>query len=391
MLRTLIACILLSSSIACAKADTLRIGLISQFRGIDSVSVKSSAGLCVTYSGSKLVTCIDPGRELKISRTSDTLEFSESDGGTNQADLLHISSDTPGAVITVSSGKTKDSFRGAIEITPSAKGLLLVNQVDLEEYMLGVVACEMPSEFDVEALKAQAVAARTYAWANRNKHRKEGFDLCDSTHCQMYSGVDRETERTTKAVRDTKDLVALHHGKLICALYSADCGGITESGDKPYLCSVSDKPDDDGPDYCDRSGHAWTLTWTLSELEALLEPRLPKLQGLKSITVSKADECGRAVEVKIEADKGSVRLSGQKLRSVIGVNVLLSTAFTIKKDGEKVTVDGRGYGHGIGLCQFGANGLAKSDQGYSFERILKHYYHDIEIKPLSSSQLTDTD
>jgi stage II sporulation protein D len=243
----------------------------------------------------------------------------------------------------------------------------------------------MPADFHIEALKAQAIAARTYAYACRERHCDQSFDLCDVTHCQMYLGATAERASTTEAVKRTDGMVAVHNGKLITANFCSDCGGATADGGKPYLVSVSDRFEGGGEDYCEHDSHTWTKNWKLSELESKLKKVCRGLKGLKSLSVTENDPSGRVITVDIQAEEGSTTVSGIKLRSLLGVDELKSTLFTIKVEDDQVTFDGKGYGHGVGLCQFGANGLASSPCNYTFDRILKHYYKDIELVQVSSA------
>lgn len=371
------------------RADTLRVGLTSHFAEVPLVVVTATSPFVVTdQSGAKIVD-VDGVQQTTLRRDESAIHIISGCVSTDASEVSIASSDS-GGVITISIPKGFSArYRGSITAKLGAKGLNLVNVVDLEDYCRGVLPSEMPSEFNIEALKAQAVAARTYAWSTRGKHRKEGFDLCDGTHCQIYAGLDKESSRCTKAVKDTSGLVATYQGKLISALYSSDCGGTTECGDKPYLCSISDRPEGGDADYCAREGHAWTASWTIADLEAKLQKPYPELKGLRGVSVNKTDQSNRVDEIKIDADQDSATISGARFRMLLGSTVVKSTCFTAKTENGVVTLDGKGFGHGIGLCQFGANGLAKPPYSYTFDQILKHYYTAIDIVPLAALSATD--
>lgn len=363
-----------------AQAETIRVGLVRQFNEAPEVTVCSTAGLIIF--GSKC----DKVLKVTIARHNGSIEVKASDGTPLTAgEKIEVSSASSDGIITISlTDGPSSEYRGKITAAVGKKGLLLVNVIDVEEYLLGVMPSEMPSGFHTEALKAQAVAARTYACATRDRHEKEGYDLCDATHCQLYLGAGGEKERTSKAVSDTAGLVAVYDGKLISAQYCSDCGGITQNGNQPYLVSVSDKPDDGGNDHCESTGHTWTKTWPADEFEKLLLKSFPELIGLKSVSVVSTNGSGRADGVRIEGENGEMIVPAARLRGLLGYNVIKSTVFSVRMEDGSVIFEGKGFGHGFGLCQFGANGLASPPYNYTFDRILKHYYRGIEIVPMSS-------
>lgn len=246
----------------------------------------------------------------------------------------------------------------------------------MEEYITGTVAAEMPASFENEALKAQAVCARTYALNRMVNGRKyeQNSDLSDDiTCCQAYVS-DREfsqrhpynteeyLQKIQQAVKETQGQVMLYKGEPLDALYCSTCGGRTEDGgDKqPYLRGIVCP-------YC-KSSPRYTTTQTFSDRQ------LDSLLGLPGrdigITVTKASGSGRIQQIKIN-DK---TMTGEQLRNALG---LPSTWCSFQFKGNTLTVTSRGYGHGIGLCQFGANGMAR--QGYNYRQILHHYYQNFEL------------
>lgn len=368
-----------------ASAESLRIGLIRQLKEVPEITVSSAAGFAVSDSSGNIISTVDAAGKVTLSVEKGALKLARADDGSAAVGkAVEIAGSSPDALLTLSSSDCKFAqYRGKIEVKPGKRGLSVVNIVDLEDYVRGVLPSEMPSSFNIEALKAQAVAARTYAWMNRGRHRSLGYDLCDSTDCQVYLGALNEKASTSKAVAETEGLVIVYDGELIWAQYCSDCGGTTQDGGKPYLGSVSDAPVGGGADYCDRYGHFWAKSWSLQEFEKLLAKSYPKLKGIKSVSVTGTDSSNRVDEVKIDAESGKFSISGTNLRKLLGNTVIKSTIFTVKLADEKVTFDGRGFGHGVGLCQFGANGLASAPNNYTFEEILKHYYSGVEIVPIS--------
>jgi len=253
----------------------------------------------------------------------------------------------------------------------------------LEEYIVGTVAAEMPASFEMEALKAQAVCARTYA-LNRlvnNKKYSQQADLSDDiTCCQAFinssefkkrhpSSPEHYLQRIKQAVKTTEGEIMLYHGQPLDAMYCSTCGGRTEDvgetggKDLPYLKGVVCS-------YCKASPRYITS-------QSFSEDYLKRLWGLQGkelqIQVLSTSSSGRLRKVRLNDQV----LSGEQLRSGLG---LPSTWCSFQNQGDSLVITSRGYGHGIGLCQFGANGMAKA--GYNYREILHHYYQGFEIHQL---------
>lgn len=385
--RTIFAlCLLLVLSAIGASAETLRIGLVRCFKGLSDVSVSSSSDLVVTDQSGQVVEKYSPGESVNLHKNSNGIAILK-ESGTDTAqsiDEVDISSSTPDAQISVQPHKGNAvSYRGKLVVRSGSDGLVLVNVIELEDYLLGVLPSEMPSEFKPEAVKAQSVAARTYAWAHRGRHEKQGYDLCDCTDCQVYLGASGEKPAPSDAVKQTTGLVASYQGRLISALYSSDCGGITQCGKEQYLASVTDRGDD-GTDYCEHDGHCWSKSWTLEDFEKLIQKAYPNIKGITTVSITETDKSSRVEGIKIGTGDGTMVISAVKLRSLLGNTVIKSTAFTVKLDSGNVVFDGKGFGHGMGLCQFGANGLASAPRNFTFDQILKHYYAGVEIVSITT-------
>jgi stage II sporulation protein D len=312
-------------------------------------------------------------------------------------------------------GKPDRPYRGAFELIAKTEGLTVVNAVPLEEYLWGVVSSEMSPRYPLEALKAQAIAARTYAARNIGRLSSLGFDLDDTAACQVYGGVPSEDPRTTQAVNDTAGMVIVYNGKIIDAVYSSTCGGITESAEQawgkaiPYLQSVTDyeadaaapfnpRPaDEDGwaaffktnrglhclqPKWANPEAFRWVRLLTRKEVETALGQN-GKIGTLQNLTVLKRGESGRITALKVEGTAGAVTLDGElKIRRSLGS--LRSSAFTVDiyrdDNGTPVVFAfwGGGWGHGLGMCQVGAVGRA--ELGGSCEKILTHYYTGVTLE-----------
>ncbi len=274
------------------------------------------------------------------------------------------------------------AYRGELEVTSSRSGgLLVVDCVPLESYLRGVVAAEMESSAPMEALRAQAVAARTYAVKNLGHCQSRGYDLSDTTDSQVYDGVAAEHDSTDQAVRDTAGLVLERGGTLCQADYYADCGGVTAPGSEEddYPPSVMDGPEGGG-EYCAAGPHH---TWTLRvSAEALAHVAGRKVGRLTDVKVVERDSSGRAQTVELAGSQGARRVPGAKLRAALGYARLRSTLFSVARDGDDYVFAGRGFGHGHGMCQCGAVGMAGAPYNRTYRQILAHYFPGAVVVPL---------
>ncbi len=286
------------------------------------------------------------------------------------------------------------AYRGTLELVENDRGLLnVVNVVGLDDYLKGVVPNEMPpAKFDaLEALKAQAVAARTYALKNRGRFLRQGFEICATIACQIYRGVDSERPSSTEAIEATRGVVIEYRGHLIDAMYTSTCGGHTEdasnifgSMDAPYLRGVLCPPENApviNPRLVAVSGYRlhWNVRITREQLEQTLRKYLP-LHELVDIEPLRYGVSRRVIELRVKGRKRSFILRGLEVKSALG---LKDSLFTLKHeygpDGKINAFDftGRGWGHGVGLCQTGAYGLALLGEDYV--SILKTYYSDVDV------------
>jgi stage II sporulation protein D len=297
--------------------------------------------------------------------------------------------DADGFVRFVAPAARWDRYRGAVEIETRPGGTLhLVNDVPVEDYLRGVVPAEMPSRFELEALKAQAIAARTYALRGLARHAGEGFDLCNCVCCQVYGGAAIETERTDRAVADTTGKILTYQGRPIVAMYHSDCGGMTQSAanvgfaeGEPYLRSIADAPDDAGPEYCvNGHAHRWTIALSGDALARVLARMKRSASTIDDVTIGSRDDTGRAKELIFHTSHGTVSVPATGFRMACGSTRIKSTNFTVTKSGARFVFEGIGYGHGLGMCQYGANGRASAPYAETCEQILQHYYCGTQIE-----------
>lgn len=272
-------------------------------------------------------------------------------------------------------------YRGALELRHRGAGLIAVNIVPVDDYLLSVVPEEMPIDWPAEALKAQSVAARSFALKSRGRHAAEGYDLCTTTHCQLYKGIASEKTASTAAVRATRGEVLTYGGQPIEALFHTDSGGMTESSEDvwgnpiPYLRAVRDTPLGTMP---------WTKTMSTADLEKKLAAKGHAIGRLRAIELSPLavgraakdrTASGRVKAMTVTGTKGSVTLSGTAWRSLLG---LKSTLFDAKLTKDTVTFTGFGAGHGLGISQWGAERMAVG--GASYADILHHYYTGVTLQ-----------
>lgn len=354
-------------------------------------------------------------------------------------------------------------YRGCLRFAVNGTVMTAVNVVDLEEYLYGVIPAEMPASYGEEALKAQTLAARTYAMTKLNAHKSSGYELCDTINCQVYKGYSGENSKTNAIVDETEGEIICYNGTPIEAVFSASTGGYTENSENvwnsvvPYLRAV--------PEVGEYGNNTWKKTLTLSQLDSLLSAKGENIGSAQDIVITKISTGGRVQEMKIVGTSGSVTLTKENIRTYFSgaCGSLPSKMFTIngkggdpssgsrsvqrqatkssstgsltssaaangitaktegtlsamngknlKLDGLSVSentnsnqntpvistgdyqiydvnistvengtfvFEGSGNGHGVGLSQNGAQGMAQ--QGYSYEEIIKHYYTGVTIE-----------
>ncbi len=289
-------------------------------------------------------------------------------------------------------------YAGELRVSLNNKKLNIINYLELEKYLKSVVGSEMPKEFPLAALQAQAIAARTYALKLLDKNKF--FDLHSTQASQVYLGLESETAKTNRAVKSTNSLALFYHNQLIDAVFHSSSGGRTENSGQvwkyqlPYLKSVIDYDQNS-------TKYKWTNKFTSEELEEIFS----ELGGVNSIQIINKSNTGRVLKIRLYGTNGNKFISGKYFRQKLK---LLSTKFDVglkfnqvnldnklnsdKKIVEDLTfqalppiptdyfllVKGYGAGHGVGMSQWGAKSMA--ERGASFRKILKHYYTGVQIK-----------
>lgn len=301
------------------------------------------------------------------------------------------------AVSSVERQEGTPVYRGCIEIIAEDEGLLLINELPVEQYLEGVVPSEMPSSYPAEALKAQAVCARTYAWKQIQEKRLEeyGADVDDSVNFQVYQNIFPQ-ESTTNAVSETKGEVICQDKELIEAYYFSTSAGVTSTDEvwgakeaASYLKSVPCAFDAQEP------WSAWKVEIPWDQLQTNARKYTDPEAALKSIQITRKNQSGAVIGLWVTTDRGSFSLAeeydireflspsgctiyGKDGAVMTGDALLLSAYFTMELyPGEKVCISGKGYGHGVGMSQNGAKAMA--EQGYTYREILDYFFQDIEI------------
>jgi len=275
-------------------------------------------------------------------------------------------------------------FSGKLNLFILDSEILVVNVLGIEKYLSSVVGSEMPAKWPIEALKAQAIASRTYALKQRGNNL---YDIDSTQRNQVYNGLESRTYKTSRAVNSTRSLVLTYKNKLINALFHSSSGGMTENSQDvwknkyPYLSSVKDF-DKNNPKF------RWKKEFSSNELKNLF----PKIGGLQNIEIIDITSTGRVKNVKLIGAYGFDQMTGVVLRQRLGLksNFMrfkffeeeLNNNFPSKKG---LIVFGQGSGHGVGMSQWGAKYLAS--RGQKAERILKYFYRGAQIKPFRKDYL----
>jgi len=393
---------------AMKEAPRLRVGLAVDARAVT-----------LTGTGVFQITIKDSSRKPKVCAPGESWTFvasrdMEDTLGVEVIDADGLSRGILDGVLVVTSGESGSylvhggkSYRGSMEIFVGTSGLLtLVNVVDVESYLRGVVPNEIGglSPDILEAIKAQAVAARTYCFFFRGRYKDQGFDVLPTVQDQVYSGVGGERPMSDRAISETYGVIAVHDGTPIRANYFSTCGGVTASIEEvwpydpvPYLKSVEDKRSFKEP-FCSFSPtFRWTETWTAAQFDSTFRKYYGQVyskaiqpaeaERIVNVRVAERSKSGRVRILEVYTTDNVYRMMGDAIRLVLRrpdgrESILRSTLFDVdaQRDGgflRSLTLSGGGNGHGVGMCQNGAIGMAR--QRTSFDKILTHYYRGAKL------------
>ncbi len=374
----------------------IRIGVLLN---VHRATVAASAALQVEDPAEGTLRLLASGSAIDVVTQGNTVIAGTGDDRISRSTLTIESTDSGGTLRL--NGR---DYHGALEFRRGDSGLTVVNRVPLEAYLVGVVGAEMgrraPGED--EALRAQAIASRTYAIRNQGRWAARGFDLVGTVNDQVYSGTSNENPMAVAAVNATRGQILTWNNEPIDAFFFSTCGGRTETGvaafagaDRPYLQSVDDV-DPSGTPWCAASPRfRWSAEWSGAALAATLRRTLAaenlssaRSSDLSDIRIVSHTGSGRVATLELAGREGRTTLTGQVIRRVLSPTEggpLRSTDFTIRvsRSGgriERVAIEGRGNGHAVGMCQWGAIGRARAGQDY--RTILASYFPGTEIQRL---------
>lgn len=268
----------------------------------------------------------------------------------------------------------KNRVRGRVVIIADAhKKINVVNHINIEDYIKGVLYHEISHKWPIEAIKAQAVAARTYAIYSAGNRTKFDWDVSNDIYSQVYGGKDSERYRTNLGVERTEGEVLVYNNDILPAFFHADSGGHTE--DASELWRIDIKPLRGVPSpYASHSPHKeWKRNLRLKDIQDKLVEKGYQIGLIKEIKIEERNRSGRIRRLLItDRAGGSIEISGKDFRLIVGPNIIRSNRYRIEMKGYFVDFYGEGWGHGVGLDQWGAMGMAK--RRYDYKEILEHYY-----------------
>ena len=288
---------------------------------------------------------------------------------------------TNGTAVSSDDSGTEISVSGLVHLVRKGKGFLVINRVDIEEYVKGVVPAEVSSTWHPEMLKAQAVAARTYALYQQMLSATREYDVVATVQDQVYRGKQGVDAGILRAVEDTRGLVVTYQDAPIYAAFSSTAAGLTEdavnvwSKEYPYLKGVECPFDLMSPYY------QWKSSFKIDTLEQNLRQQGFSVGTIATITPMSFSRGGRVAKLRVLHSGGELVLRGEELRKAVGYTIIPSTQFAIESIGRDVVLSGFGAGHAVGMCQWGAKELA--ELGYPFSTILRYYYPGTELQNMT--------
>lgn len=385
VLLFLSVCIFPSSSFG-ASEHAIRLGLTDSAR---SLAISSSSPFFVKFpSGRRFkisarVTIARKGEAFLLNNRAISASSLLVEGG---EDVYHVRVLASGSNSSTQKTKNKWTVRGSVDIQQTPSGLAIINRINLETYVAGVVSGEVSPKWPLEALKAQAVAARTYVLYKQIENQDQLFDVVASVQDQVYHGHAARQESVLQAVSETRGQVVTFERRPIYAAYSSTTAGPTEDAlyvwalDLPYLKGVDCPFDEQAPRY------EWQTSFTLEYLEFQLRNEGYQVGAIATLTPYTFTPSGRVDRIRLLHSLGEIIVRGQDLRRIVGYSKIFSTNFSITSVGSQVQVVGHGAGHAVGMCQWGMREMAQL--GYDYQSILRHYYPDTRLLSLSRVDLT---
>ncbi len=367
-------------------SEDIRVSLVDNATRIvltasHSITLRFPSGQRVLEEGTVVITPSGSGFTINGRR----LAFQEVIAKPRRGGLTLSTGQTDSVRSRRSKGK-QWSLKGRVELKRQGSTILVVNHVDVEDYVAGVVTGEINRNWHPEALKAQAVAARTYVLYKKMMNQSLAYDVVSSVQDQVYRGQDQVNAAVKAAIRSTKGKVIAYDRHPILAAYSSTAAGPTEDAayvwdvDVPYLKGVECPFDDQAPRY------HWRAAVSLVTLERHFRKFDYKIGAIATITPFSRTPSGRIDQIRILHSLGELIIRGQDFRRVAGYSTVYSTQFAIESLGSDLVLVGKGAGHGVGLCQWGMKEMA--ELGYSYEAIVRYYYPGTELLSLSQVSLS---
>jgi stage II sporulation protein D len=377
------------SPVVWATEPVIRVGLangaqVLSIQSADPFSIRLSSGKTFNSSGQVTVRVHGAGLLLNERAVAESRAWVEGSQGTYR---VRVRMKAEQSVLSDSSREWV--VRGPLEIQSAPSGLALINWIDLEDYVAGVVSGEVGAKWPIEALKAQAVAARTYVLYKKVENQVQPFDVEASVQDQVYHGHSVREESVLQAVAATRGQVVTYDHRPIFAAYSSTAAGPTEDAlyvwalDLPYLKGVDCPFDEQAPRY------DWRTSFTFDYLEQQLRKEGYNVGRVATFTPYTFTPSGRVDRVRLLHSQGEIILRGQDLRRVVGYSKIFSTQFSIESFGPEVVVVGHGAGHAVGMCQWGMREMA--ELGYDYQSIVRHYYPGTTLLPIGRVNLTAAD
>lgn len=346
-----------AGSQAASRPESIRVALL---KGVESVTI-DGLGLLFTDGSYPL----DLAPPLKVTRNREGVSV-------NGKQVTQLIVSAPQRVVVNGKG-----YRGLLEVTTQDKGLLVVDELGLEDYLVGLINCEISSAWPIEAIKAQAVIARTYALYQKAARKGAPYHLESSTMDQVYDGSDGEDSRALRGVKETAGEVLTYDGRVIQAFYHSNCAGHTEAAENvwgkavPYLRGVSCR-------YCQEANPVkWEVTLPFKKVEGALKGAGYPVGAVREVRVAERNLSGRVQSVEVMTSSGPVTVPGVAFRKALGYSVVKSTNFEIRPFGDDFSIFGSGSGHGVGLCQWGAK--ERAADGFNYREILSYYYPGVRL------------
>jgi stage II sporulation protein D len=370
--RALPAALLLTAAVAVASATpdsgTIRVAIVDSARSVEL------RGDIVVTEADGCEACARRSWRADVVRAAVTAGALEIDG--RRAAAFRLTSDRPVRL----NGR---EYVGRLDVLRNGDGVLaVVNDLPLEEYLVGVLRAESNERWPREALRAQAIVSRTYAAYHRVLNIAKPYHIVASTAHQQFAGLVAASSPVRAAVQETAGQVLRWEGDVFPAFYHTNSGGYTEDprtvfaarnmpGLRPVVCRLA----------AGSPHFQWTLDLRLDDLGELLKRGHVGVGAVRSIEVTERTASLRATVVTVRGTAGTQRLRGNDFRRVVGYDTLKSTLFAVAIDGGVARFSGRGYGHGVGMCQWGAKGMA--EQGASAGQILAFYYPGATLATLA--------